>query len=106
MITYETGTVVVGTGLTTVISGRVINEKYKTFMLENRGAATFIAGVIEWSVNPESTSWGTADGTSLNNLGSAAVAYGYFEDTRNAWRIRAAAGAGGGTVFWQLRRQD
>ena len=88
-----------------------LNLFKKSFIVYNAGPGTLANAVVEAS--PDEVFWGTIDGTSFANLGSASMMRAYYESSDKYIRFRATGSldvtGGTGTMvyatlsaWWQL----
>ena len=70
----------------------------------NVSAATLISCVVEYASDPSQTLFGTLDGTTFANLGSAAIANGRVDSSPRWIRLSAAIASGSapGTVVYSF----
>jgi len=98
---YDYGQVTVGTVMTQVMPNKLMPTGAKTICLTNRSAATFVNGIIEWS--HDGVVYGTLDGTTFANAGSASALYSNINNALPYIRVRAAVASGSTAIVnWAI----
>ena len=98
------GLTIAGTAVTAIATGKNHGAYDNSLIVYNAGPGTLVNGVLEYS--PDGSKWGTLDGTTFQNLGSASMQKHTFTNTPNRQlRFRAVSGTDGTYVsatlsFW------